>query len=114
MTDTAQASPPTGPGEARWHKVADAGELTDGMLKRTVAADKVLVLVRLGDHCGALDDRCPHMGGPLSEGTLDNGRLVCPWHGREYDPLSGQCDGYAESVRAYPVEMRADGVYVAI
>lgn len=101
-------------GDASWHRVADADELADGMLKRVAVAGHVLVLMRVGDRYGALDNRCPHMGGPLAEGSLENGVLVCPWHGREYDPLSGQCDGYADSVRAYAVEMRSDGVYVAI
>jgi nitrite reductase/ring-hydroxylating ferredoxin subunit len=54
------------------------------------------------------------MGGPLADGSLQNGRLVCPWHGREFDPVTGQCDGYAETVRAYAVERRADGIYVAV
>jgi len=108
-------SPPSGaPNGTNWHKVADAGELADGALKQVVIAGNVLVVARVGDRYGALDNRCPHMGGPLAEGSLENGVLVCPWHGREYNPLSGECDGYAESVRAYPVEMRADGLYVAV
>lgn len=101
-------------GVMTWHKIAEIGELTEGTLKRVVVSGSALVIARVGECYGALDSRCPHMGGPLHEGSLENGRLVCPWHGREYDPVSGSCDGYAESVRAYPVELRADGVYVAV
>ena len=37
----------------------------------------------------ALDNRCPHQGGPLGEGSIENGLLRCPWHGFDYDPLTG-------------------------
>jgi nitrite reductase/ring-hydroxylating ferredoxin subunit len=101
-------------GDANWYRVADVGELADGTVKQVDIAGRPLVLIRVGNRYSVLDGRCPHMGGPLAEGSIENGLLVCPWHGREYDPASGRCEGYAESVRAYPVELRPDGVYAAI
>jgi pyruvate oxidase len=97
-----------------WHRVADSGELADGSLKEIFIGGNVLVLIRIAGRYGALNNRCPHAGGPLAQGALENGLLVCPWHGREYDPLTGSCEGYADSVRAYKVDVRADGIYVAI
>ena len=93
------------------HKVAQVGELADGELMAVVAAGTPLVLVRLGSRYSALDERCPHAGGPLSQGTIDNGVLVCPWHGREYDLATGQCAGF-QAVATYPVEVDGDGIYV--
>jgi nitrite reductase/ring-hydroxylating ferredoxin subunit len=107
-------SPSDTPGAEAWHRVADCDELADGSLKEVVVAGTVLVLTRIGAHYGALNNRCPHAGGPLAQGCLENGLLVCPWHGREYDPLTGNCEGYADSVRAYQVDVRADGIYVAL
>ena len=107
-------SPSDMPAAEDWHRVADSDELVDGSLKEVVVAGTVLVLTRIGDHYGALNNRCPHAGGPLAQGCLENGLLVCPWHGREYDPLTGRCEGYADSVRAYRVDVRADGIYVAL
>lgn len=72
------------------------------------------VAMALANHDGclhALEDRCPHAGAMLSTGTVVDGRLVCPWHGREYELDSGRCDGYA-GVAAYAVQERVDGVYV--
>ena len=72
------------------------------------------VALALANHEGclyALEDRCPHAGALLSTGSEEAGRLVCPWHGREYDLASGQCEGYP-AVAAYAVQERADGVYV--
>ena len=97
-----------------WHKVAEASELPDGTIKACSAGGVDVVLTRVGDRYGAVASRCPHAGGPLADATLEDGHLICPWHGREYDPVSGACEGYAESVRAYPVEVRDGAVYVGI
>jgi pyruvate oxidase len=96
-----------------WYRVADVVDLIDGGVKAVIAAGKPLVLACVGGRYGALDGRCPHAGGPLAEGLLEDGLLVCPWHGRQYNPFDGQCEGYA-SVRAYKVEVRPDGIYVAV
>ena len=98
----------------QWHRVADVNELDDGTIKSVVIEDRPIVVIRLGERYGALDGRCPHAGGPLGEGTIENGKLVCPWHGREYDPIEGTCEGYEQHLRAYKVEVRPDGVYIAI
>ena len=97
-----------------WHKVAERGEVADGAVVEVAVGKTVVALVRIGERYGALHNRCPHAGGPLAQGALEGGLLVCPWHGREYDPFSGRCEGYAESARACAVEVRADGVYVAL
>ena len=102
------------PVSGAWHKIADADELADGSVKEIVAAGTVLVLTRVGNRYGALANRCPHAGGPLAQGSIENGLLVCPWHGREYNPVTGDCEGYSDGVRAYRVDVRVDGVYVAI
>ena len=38
----------------------------------------------------ALDNRCPHQGGPLGDGQLDDGWLICPWHAYQYDTTTGE------------------------
>jgi nitrite reductase/ring-hydroxylating ferredoxin subunit len=97
-----------------WHRVAGADEVPEGAVRPVRAGNHVIALCRVGGRLGALAGTCPHAGGPLGEGTIENGRLVCPWHGREYDPVTGACEGYAESVAAYPAEARADGIYVCV
>jgi nitrite reductase/ring-hydroxylating ferredoxin subunit len=99
---------------AQWQKVAEPGAIADGEVRPVRAGGMVLALVRIGERYGALYDRCPHMGGPLSQGAIEDGRLVCPWHGREYDPFTGHCVGFGEAVRVCAVEARPDGVFVAV
>jgi pyruvate oxidase len=100
---------------AEWHKVAERDGLDEGRV-RTVNADRrSLALCRVGDTYTALDNRCPHQGGPLGEGSIENGWLRCPWHGYDYDPATGRPpEGFADAVASFPVEERADGVYVAL
>lgn len=100
--------------DADWHRVSGLEDLADGGVCVARVGSRTIALCRVGARYAALDGRCPHMGGPLGEGTIEDGRLVCPWHGREYDPATGSCAGYEESVAVYPVEVRADGVYVRL
>lgn len=58
----------------------------------------------------AVADRCPHKGGPLSDGMLAGDQVVCPLHSFRFDPATGGCDQPAVCpVATYPVEV-VDGV----
>jgi thiamine pyrophosphate-dependent acetolactate synthase large subunit-like protein len=49
----------------------------------------------------------------LGEGTIEGGLLRCPWHGWDFDPLTGQPPGgYDDGVPTFPLEVREDGIYV--
>jgi nitrite reductase/ring-hydroxylating ferredoxin subunit len=96
-----------------WHRVADADELPDDGVKMVNVNGKLIALTRFEGRYGALDNTCPHAGGPLGQGCIEFGVLVCPWHGREFHPLTGVGRGHAGRVPTYPVEERDDGVYVA-
>ncbi|QSX00072.1 Rieske (2Fe-2S) protein [Haloterrigena alkaliphila] len=61
----------------------------------------------------AVDDRCPHMGFPLVEGTVDDGILTCHWHHARFELSCGDTfDPWADDVRTYPTEVRDGTVYV--
>ena len=72
-----------------WHKVAEPDELADGRVRAVVAGHRSIALTRCNGSDGALDNRCPHQGGPLGEGSIEKGWLRCPWHGYDYDPITG-------------------------
>ena len=42
----------------------------------------------------ATQNRCPHKQGPLSEGLVGNGKVVCPLHAHKFDLCSGEGDGH--------------------
>jgi len=97
-----------------WYKVLELDELAEGRVKSVTCAHQTLCMTRHQGQFGALDNKCPHQGGPLGEGSIKNGLLRCPWHGWDYDPVSGKAPGYDDGVETFPVESRADGIYVGL
>ncbi len=98
-----------------WHRVADVDDLDDGRVRTVTAGHRSLALTRVGDRFGALDNRCPHQGGPLGEGSIENGLLRCPWHGYDYDPLTGAPPPpFTDAPSCFAVEVRDGGVYVGL
>src|SRR4051794_36292516 len=96
-----------------WHRVADLDELPDGRVKTVAAGHRSLALTHFDGRYGALENRCPHQGGPLGEGTIEKGQLRCPWHGYDYCPLTGG-SAFGDAVPSFPVEVRGDGVWVGV
>ncbi len=100
----------------KWHKVLDStDELPEGRVT-TVTADHVSIcLTHYKGKFSGLDNRCPHQGGPLGEGSIENGLLRCPWHGWDFDPCTGQSPGgHDDSIVNFPIDIREDGVFVGI
>jgi pyruvate oxidase len=97
-----------------WHRVLDADELPEGRVTTVTAGHQTIALTHVDGRWGALDNRCPHQGGPLGEGSIEDGLLRCPWHGYDYCPLTGGSE-FGDGVRQFPVQVRDDGgVYVAV
>ncbi|MDP5306922.1 nitrite reductase small subunit NirD [Paracoccus spongiarum] len=66
------------------------------------------------DRVFALDDRCPHKGGPLSEGIVAGHTITCPLHNWVFDLNTGLAQGADEgAVRTHPVRVEAGRVHVA-
>lgn len=101
--------------ETTWHRVAAVGDLDDGRVMTVTVDRRSLALSRVGDEFGALDNHCPHQGGPLGEGSIENGLLRCPWHGYDYDPLTGRPPGdFSDAPPCFAVETRGDEVWVEL
>jgi len=107
--------------QTNWFKVAALNELPSGRVKTVTVGTTSLALVHFDGRYSAMDNRCPHQGGPLGEGSIEEGVggqcwLRCPWHGWDFDPLTGKPPGGHEDTgqALYPVEVRDDGIYVAV
>ena len=85
------------------YKVLEPGALPDGRVTTVSVglgdAVKQICLTRHNGRYGALDNACPHQGGPLGEGSIENGCLRCPWHGWDFDPLTGKPPGGGLGIR---------------
>jgi nitrite reductase/ring-hydroxylating ferredoxin subunit len=73
-----------------------------------------VALVRRGDVVHALDDSCPHAGGPLSEGRVNDGTLACPYHGWIWSLADGRCVAPARDARVsvYPARVENGDVWI--
>ena len=99
-----------------WHKVLEKAEdLPEGRVVSVTAGHKGVCLSHFEGKFAALDNKCPHQGGPLGEGSIENGFLRCPWHGWDFHPTTGASPGgFDDHLESFEVEMRPDGVYVAV
>lgn len=102
------------PEPTEWVRVDPAG-LVEGRVTTVVASGRALCLTRTAAGYGVLDNRCPHQGGPLGDGQIENGYVICPWHAYEYDPVSGKPPpGFSDAATAYEIEERDDGLWVRL
>lgn len=101
----------------------DAGRIEDLSARgRRVfkSGSRQLLLIKAGDRIVACNNRCPHEGYPLSEGTLGGGApgeactLTCNWHNWKFDLTSGEALVGGDTLRLYPVEVRDGRVFVDV
>jgi nitrite reductase/ring-hydroxylating ferredoxin subunit/uncharacterized membrane protein len=74
----------TGEPPAEFTPVIASEAVRENTMVRVRAGDADVLLVRQHGRLCALLHSCAHLGGPLSEGTLKDGSVVCPWHGSEF------------------------------
>lgn len=77
--------------------------------------DRTICIANVNGVYSAMDNVCLHMGGPLGEGTIESGKVVCPWHGWQYDPQTGQTTHNPNlKVAVYPMRIENGDVMVEI
>ena len=70
--------------------VPSVDRLKDGEVTVVIAAGREILLARIGDRYYAVQKRCPHMGGDLSQGALEGTVVTCPRHGSQFDLGDGR------------------------
>jgi nitrite reductase (NADH) small subunit len=87
------ASAPAGPAAARdgFVQVVEAGEVEPGRVVEVIREGMALAVANVDGTFFAIDNTCPHAGGPLGDGQLDGHELTCPCHGWSFDVRSGAC-----------------------
>lgn len=74
---------------AEFARVATAADVPPGQAKLVEAGGKKLALFNVGGAYFAIDDTCPHRGGPLSQGLVEGETVTCPFHGAKFDIKTG-------------------------
>jgi nitrite reductase/ring-hydroxylating ferredoxin subunit len=94
-------------------KVASASAVPAGTAITIEVGGKPVALINSGGTFYAIDDTCPHQGGPLGEGEIDGTTVTCPWHEWRYDVRTGvNVDDDACRVATYNVKVEGDDVLI--
>ena len=95
-----------------WHRVKTIQELP----AYAEVAGKEIAVFRVAEKFFATDNFCPHRGGPLFRGVIEEGPSVrCPLHGWRFNLGDGQCLNMPNAkLNTYPVEVRGEEVFVEV
>ncbi len=99
-----------------WVEVCPLDELAPGETKTVYLENKMVGLFNLGGQIYAINNRCTHARGPLTEGVVnaEECSVTCPWHYGKFDLSTGAAlDGVVrKSVETYQIEIRDGLIYV--
>ena len=97
---------------SEWVRITECGNIPPREGRTTVIGDREIAIFNLGDRFLAVDNRCPHRGGPLGDGIIAGDSVVCPLHAWKINLETGTVQrpaATADCVRAYETRV-ADGV----
>jgi len=91
---------------SNYFPAADAGSISPGHGRTVNVHGREFALWNIGGQFFCIDDECPHRGGPLGAGTMQDGEVFCPLHGWGFDVRTGACSSRPDRpVRTYPTRI---------
>ncbi len=96
-------------------KAAKKSEIPEDTGKLVEINGKAVALFKSEGQVYAIYSTCPHQGGPLDEGGITDGKVMCPWHGWEFDVKTGVCT-FNDRIKQPTFKVKEDGddVYVEV
>jgi nitrite reductase (NADH) small subunit len=97
-------------------RIASATELPPSKeVREFLCGDKTICVANVNGTVTAMDNVCLHRGGPLGQGVIEKGKVVCPWHGWAWDPATGEAvHNPAAKLNVYPIKVESGEVLVEI
>jgi 3-phenylpropionate/trans-cinnamate dioxygenase ferredoxin subunit len=115
---------------AGYVEVMKAEALQEGQMKEVKAGGQAVLLAKVGGKFYAAENKCPHMGGNLSQGKLEGTVVTCPLHGSQYELMDGSVIRWTtwpgavvaatklfrrpRAIKTYPVKVEGDNVLVEV
>ena len=97
------------------HAVAEVAEIPEGQGRVIEVQGRTIALFQSGGKFFALDNTCPHRGGPLGDGMLMGTAVTCPWHGWQFDCATGKSTrNPTVGVAVHPTSVEGGTVYVEL
>lgn len=86
-----------------------------GSAKEFGAGSAAICVANVNGQISAMDNVCPHRGGPLGQGMVENGKIVCPWHAWAFDIKTGQAAHSPNAkIKVYEIKVEGDDVFAAL
>jgi nitrite reductase (NADH) small subunit len=83
--------------------------------KEFACGGKTICVANVNGNYSAMDNVCLHRGGPLGQGMIENGKVVCPWHGWAWDTRTGEAaQNAAMKIGIYPLKIENGDVMIEI
>jgi nitrite reductase (NADH) small subunit len=83
--------------------------------KEFPCGEKTICIANVNGEFSALDNVCPHRGGPLGQGMIEVGKVVCPWHAWAWDPNTGEAvQDPTVKVAVYTLKIEGGDVLIEI
>jgi len=101
----------------RWVRITAVENIPLREGRAVQVGGQVVAIFNLGHHFLALENRCPHRGGPIADGIVSAGTVVCPLHAWKIDLITGSVTNQPESpqcVKTFPVRVEDGAVFVEI
>lgn len=117
MTETTiNTDPQTDPGTGEWIAVGFLSDIPQQGARCVKQGDLTIAIFRTSDdQIFALEDKCPHKDGPLSQGIVHGDCVSCPLHNWVIDLATGKAQGVDEGeTRAFPVRLDGETIFLAI
>src|SRR5215813_7791952 len=89
-------------------KVGDVSQVPPDTVMEVMVGAEPYAICNVGGTVRALSGVCIHRGGPLGQGQIHDGRVVCPYHMWEFDCATGEC-GFDRSKRVAAHEVKVEG-----
>lgn len=96
-------------------RVAAVGDVKAGESRVVDVAGRTVAVFNIDGRFYAIDNACPHRGGPLAEGDLEGAIIACPWHAWRWDVRTGgNVNNPAVKLACFPVTEDGGGLFVEI
>lgn len=96
-------------------KVATLADLPVDSVMEVSVGDQFYALCNDQGTIRALSGICLHQGGPLGQGQVSGGRIICPWHAWQFDCRTGEnCDAPEERVATYEVQVVGSDILLQV
>jgi nitrite reductase/ring-hydroxylating ferredoxin subunit len=83
--------------------------------KEFPCGDKTICIANVNGSYSAMDNVCLHRGGPLGQGMIDGGKVVCQWHGWQWNPTTGEAaQNPSMKIALYPLKIENGEVLVEV